>query len=87
MAPSSQKTGFSNIVDLHENDLVSKRIEKLLTDFAGFDLLYSVVEPLEREFSADYDKARFEKLRELRPPGDGLTRYAATNWIIRDPSE
>jgi hypothetical protein len=39
---------FSNIIDLHDTCLVPKRIEKLLTDFAGFDLLYSVVEPLER---------------------------------------
>jgi hypothetical protein len=66
---------FSNIIDLHDTGLVPKRIEKLLTDFAGFDLLYIVVEPLERALSPDYDKARFEKLRKLRPPGDGLTQY------------
>jgi hypothetical protein len=78
---------FSNIIDLHDTGLVPKRIERLLTDFAGFDLLYSVVEPLERALSPDYDKARFDKLRKLRPPGDGLIRYTAINWIIRDPHE
>jgi hypothetical protein len=76
---------FSNIIDLHDTGLVPKRIEKLLTDFAGFDLLYSVVEPLERALSPDYDKARFDKLRKLRPPGDGLIQYTATNWVIREP--
>jgi hypothetical protein len=63
---------FSNIIDLHDTGLVPKRIEHLLTDFAGFDLLYGVVEPLERALSPDYDEARFEKLRKLKPPGDGL---------------
>jgi hypothetical protein len=78
---------FSNIIDLHDTGLVPKRIEKLLTDFAGFDLLYGVVEPLERALSPDYDKARFDKLRKLRPSGDGLTRYTEINWIIRYPHE
>lgn len=78
---------FSNIIDLHDTGLVPKRIEKLLTDFSGFDLLYSVVEPLERAFSPDYDKTRFDKLRELRPPGDGRTQYTPMNWVIRDPDE
>jgi hypothetical protein len=76
---------FSNIVDLHDTGLIPKRIEHLLTDFAGFDLLYGVVEPLERALSPDYDKARFDKLRKLRPAGDGLTRYTAIDWTIRDP--
>ena len=76
---------FSNIIDLHDTGLVPNRIENLLTDFAGFDLLYSVVEPLECALSTDYDKARFDKLRNLRPPGGGLTQYTATNWVIRDP--
>jgi hypothetical protein len=78
---------FSNIIDLHDTGLVPKRIEKLLTDFAGFDLLYSVVEPLERALSPDYDKTRFDKLRGLRPPGDGRTQYTPINWTIRDPHE
>jgi hypothetical protein len=43
---------FSNIIDLHDTGLVPQRVEKLLTDFAGFDLLYSVVEPLERALMA-----------------------------------
>jgi hypothetical protein len=78
---------FTNIIDLHDTGLVPKRIEKLLTDFAGFDLLYDVVEPLERALSPDYDKARFDKLRELKPRGDGLTRYTAMGGSIRDPRE
>ena len=76
---------FSNIIDLHDTGLIPKRIEKLLTDFAGFDLLYTIVEPLERAFSPDYDKPRFDKLRALRPPSDGLRQFTATNWVIRDP--
>jgi hypothetical protein len=78
---------FSNIIDLHDTGLVPKRIEKLLTDFAGFDLLYTVVEPLERALSRDYDKPRFDKLRVLRPPSDGLKQFTGTNWTIRDPHE
>jgi hypothetical protein len=76
---------FSNIIDLHDAGLVPKQIEKLLTDFAGFDLLYTVVEPLEKVLSADYDKARFEKLRALRPPSVGLKQILPINWVIRDP--
>jgi hypothetical protein len=76
---------FSNIIDLHDTGLIPKRIEKLLTDFAGFDLLYTIVQPLERALSPDYDKARFDKLRALRPPSDGLKQFTATGWIIRDP--
>ena len=76
---------FSNIIDLHDTGLVPKRIEKLLTDFAGFDLLYTIVQPLERALSPDYDKVRFDKLRALRPPSDGLKQFTATNWVIRDP--
>src|SRR5262249_43027297 len=49
---------FSGIIDLHDAGFIPKRIEKLLTDFDGFDLLYSVVEPLERELNPDYDKIR-----------------------------
>jgi len=75
---------FSNIIDLHDTGLVPKRIERLLTDFAGFDLAYTVVEPLERALSPDYDKPRFDK-RALRPPSDGLRQFTATNWVIRDP--
>jgi hypothetical protein len=78
---------FSNIIDLHDTGLVPKRIEKLLTDFAGFDLLYTIVEPLERALSPDYDKPRFDKLRVLRPASDGLVQFTATNWVIRDPQE
>src|SRR5262245_59938256 len=76
---------FSNIIDLHDTGLIPKRIEKLLTDFAGFDLLYTIVQPLERALSPDYDQARFDKLRALRPPSDGLKQFTATNWVIRDP--
>jgi hypothetical protein len=76
---------FSNIVDLHDTGLVPKRIEKLVTDFAGFDLLYTVAEPLERALSPDYDKARFEKLRSLRPSRAGLEQFTPINWVIRDP--
>jgi hypothetical protein len=76
---------FMNIIDLHDTGLVSKRIEKLLIDFAGFDLLYSVVEPLERELGRDYDKTRFEKLRQLRPSREGLTQLLSIDWDIRDP--
>ena len=76
---------FSNIIDLHDTGLVPKRIERLLTDFAGFDMVYTVVEPLERALSPDYDKPRFDKLRALRPPSDGLRQFTATNWVIRDP--
>jgi hypothetical protein len=75
---------FSNIIDLHDTGLVPKRIERLLTDFAGFDMVYTVVEPLERALSPDYDKPRFDKLRALRPPSDGLRQFTATNWVIRD---
>jgi len=42
------------------------------------------VEPLERALSPDYDKPRFDKLRALRPPSDGLRQFTATNWVIRD---
>jgi hypothetical protein len=76
---------FSNIIDLHDTRLVPKRIERLLTDFAGFDLLYTVVEPLERALSPDYDKPRFDRLRALRPPSDGLKQFTALNWVIKDP--
>src|SRR5262249_33874912 len=68
---------FSSIVDLRDAGLVPKRTEKLLTDFDGLDLLYSVVEPLERELNPGYDKTRFDKLRELRPPLTGRTRHLA----------
>jgi hypothetical protein len=78
---------FSDIIDLHDTGLVPKRIEKLLTDFAGFDLLYTVVEPLEHELNPSYDKARFARLRELRPPRVGLEKFPAINWVIRDPHE
>ena len=76
---------FMNIIDLHDTGLVPKRTEKLLTDFDGFDLLYSVVEPLERELGRDYDKTRFEKLRQLRPSREGLTQLLSIDWDIRDP--
>ena len=59
--------------------------KKLLIDFDGFDLLYSVVEPLERELGRDYDKTRFEKLRQLRPSREGLTQLLSIDWDIRDP--
>jgi hypothetical protein len=78
---------FSNIIDLHDTGLVPKRIEKLLTDFVGFDLLYSVVEPLERALGRDYDKQRFDNLRKLRPPREGRTQLLPINWDIRDPDE
>jgi hypothetical protein len=78
---------FSNIIDLHDTGLVPKRIETLLTDFAGFDLLYTVVQPLERVLSPDYDQPRFDRLRALRPPSDGLKQFTATNWDIRDPQD
>jgi hypothetical protein len=75
---------FSNIIDLHDRGLIPARIENLLTDFAGFDLLFTVVEPLERAFSPQYDKARFDKLRKLKPSG-AAPQYARTNWVIRRP--
>jgi hypothetical protein len=75
---------FGAIIDLHDAGLVPKRIEKLLTDFAGFDVLYGVVEPLERAFSPSYDKERFDKLRKLRGPS-GLAEYLAIKPVIRKP--
>jgi hypothetical protein len=76
---------FSSIVDLHDAGLVPKRIKKLLIDFDGLDVYYSVVEPLERELNPGYNKTPFQTLRKLRPPRVGLTRYAPINWVIRDP--
>ena len=76
---------FFSIIDLHDTGLVPKRIEKLLTDFDGFDLLYTVVEPLEQVNNPDYDKGRFDKLRKLRPPQSGRKRHLAFDWVIRDP--
>jgi hypothetical protein len=76
---------FSNIIDLHDTGLVPKRTEKLLTDFDGFDLLYSVVEPLERALNPEYDKRRFDNLRKLRPPREGRTQDLPIEWVIRDP--
>src|SRR5262245_6125113 len=76
---------FSHIVDLHDAGLVPKRIKKLLIDFDGLDVYYSVVEPLERELNPGYNKIPFKTLRKLRPPRVGLTQYAPINWVIRDP--
>jgi len=76
---------FSSIADLHDTGLVPEQIKKLLTDFDGLDVFYSVVEPLERELNPGYDRARFETLRRLRPPRAGLTQHAPINWVIRDP--
>src|SRR6266540_3264778 len=55
---------FSSIADLHDTGLVPERTKKLLTDFDGLDLLYSVVEPLERELNPGYDSTCFETLRK-----------------------
>jgi hypothetical protein len=74
---------FFAILDLHDARLVPKRIEKLLADFDGFDLLYSVVEPLERELNPKYDKIRFDRLRTLRPP-QVLGQHIAIDPVIRD---
>jgi hypothetical protein len=76
---------FSSIADLHDTGLVPERIKKLLTDFDGLDVHYSIVEPLERELNPVYNKKAFETLRELRPPRVGLAQYAPINWVIRDP--
>ena len=75
---------FSDIIDLHDAGLVPKRIEKLLTHFAGFDLLYTVVEPLENALNPNYDRALFDRLRMLRPPRV-LGQFPAINWVIKDP--
>jgi hypothetical protein len=76
---------FSSVADLYDTGLVPERIRKLLIDFDGLDVFYSVVEPLERELNPGYNKTPFEILRKLRPPRAGLTQYAPINWVIRDP--
>jgi hypothetical protein len=76
---------FSSIADLHDTGLVPERIKKLLTDFDGLDVLYDVVEPLERELSPGYNRTPFETLRKLRAPRVGLTQLAPINWVISDP--
>ena len=76
---------FSSIVDLHNAGLVPERLKKLLTDFDGLDVFYSVVEPLEQELNPAYNKTPFDTLRNLRPPRVGLTQYAPIDWVIRDP--
>jgi hypothetical protein len=78
---------FHNIIDLHDAGLVPEHVEKLLLDFDGFDLLYGVVEPLEKANNTDYDKARFDKLRDLRPPQTGRKEYLSLGWAIRNPYE
>src|SRR5262249_53533859 len=44
---------FSSIADLHDTGFVPGRIKRLLTDF-DLDVLYSVVEPLERALNPGY---------------------------------
>jgi len=76
---------FSSIVDLYDTGLIPERIKKLLIDFDGLDVLYSVVEPLERELNPGYNRTTFETLRKLRPSRAGLTQFAPINWVIKDP--
>ena len=76
---------FSSIADLRGAGLVPKQIKGLLTDFDGLDVFYSVVQPLERELSPDYNETPFKTLRKLRPPRVGLTQYAPISWVIKDP--
>jgi hypothetical protein len=78
---------FSNIAYLHNARLVPKQTEKLLTDFAGIDLFYGVVEPLEAALGPNYDKTPFQSLRNLRPPRAGLEQFTAIDWVIKDPHE
>jgi len=59
---------FGVIIDLQDVGLLSDRLKRVLTDFDGFDLLYNVAEPLERELNPKYDQRRFDELRKLRPP-------------------
>jgi hypothetical protein len=76
---------FSTIADLHNANLVPEQLKKLLIDFDGLDVFYSVVEPLERELNPGYNKTPFDTLRKLRPPRVGRTQYAPIDWVIRDP--
>lgn len=76
---------FSNIAYLRNAGLVPKRAEKLLVDFAGLELFYNVVEPMEQELGSDYDKTPFQSLHDFRRPRAGLQQFTATNWVFRDP--
>jgi hypothetical protein len=67
---------FSTIIDLHDARLVPERIERLIIDLDGIELLYNVVEPLERELNPNYHKEHFDKLRKLRP-SKGLGEHIA----------
>lgn len=80
------------IIDLHDAGLLPRRIKALLTDFDGIDVFYYIVEPLERALGdamqrssfTSYDRGRFDRLRNLRPPrtlGEPFPR----NWVIREP--
>ena len=71
--------------DLHNANLVPEQLKKLLIDFDGLDVFYSVVEPLERELNPGYNKTPFDTLRKLRPARVGRTQYAPIDWVIRDP--
>jgi hypothetical protein len=76
---------FSSIADLYNANLVPEHLKKLLIDFDGFDVFYSVVEPLERELNPGYNRTPFDTLRKLRPPRVGLIQYAPIDWVIREP--
>jgi len=55
---------FGAIADLYDNRLLCKPIARRLARLSG-DLVFLVVEPLEKELDADYNRAQFDTLRNL----------------------
>ena len=58
---------FLNTAQLYKKHLISKDLLLLITDQAGLNMLYTVVEPLERALSPEYEKEYFEVLRQICP--------------------
>jgi hypothetical protein len=57
---------FVAVSDLYAYGLLSRRFALNLLDFQGIDLLYEIVEPLEKVLNPDYNRAKFDTLRKLK---------------------
>ena len=58
---------FVKALRLHQEGLITQQLLQVICNVDGIDLLYDVVEPLERELNPDYEKEAFIQLREVCP--------------------
>lgn len=59
------KSYFLKALRLYESSYVTEAFLKQIASVDGINIMYDIVEPLERALNPAYDKERFEKLRKL----------------------